>query len=313
MASEVWGRLNRSGDGDALSELAEARDRLAQGQAARAEAALRRSRGLDPAAPEPHLLLLELLRLEGRVVEARTVADEALAAVSLADLREVARSATLALLVPAPEDLARETLARWIAADPDDLDARAALARRLDAMPRPGDPDASARLRALESQLSRHPEHANTREALLLALAGAGEPEQGRILLDQWPEASRDARFQRLQGRWALEHDHHSADAVAPFQNALRTLPQDWPTRARLARALRARGLDDPARQEAARVVDQREALDPEPLAQRVSHDFAHPDAPASLDDLADLCRHAGLDRLAQAWQSLATQSPQSR
>jgi len=302
-AAEAWGRFNRSAHADARSLTAEARDRLALGQAARAEAALRRANSLDPGEAEPWLLRLELLRLEDRVVEARRVGREALAAVGPAARREVLKAATLALLAEAPDDLARATLRRWIDADPADADARIALLRRIAPMPRLGDPDVAARAAALEALLARDPAHVDAREALVLALADAGDPARGRAILDAWPGEPRDARYFRLVGRWDLDYGRRPARAVGSFRRALAELPHDWRTRAHLARALRTLGRSAEARREAEAVARLREALDPDPLGRRLAADFDHLDDPEARRDLADLCDRVGLQPLADAWR----------
>ena len=214
------------------------------------------------------------------------------------------KAATLALLAEAPDDLARETLRRWIDADPADVDARIALFRRIAPMPRLGDPDVAARAAALEALLARDPGHVDAREALVAALADAGDPARGRAILDAWPAGDRDARYSRLDGRWDLDYDRRPARAVASFRRALAELPHDWRTRAHLARALRTLGRAAEARREAEAVARLREALDPEPLGRRLAADFDRLDDPGSRLDLADLCARVGLDRLADAWRS---------
>ena len=71
------------------------------------------------------------------------------------------------------------------------------------------------------------------------ALADAGEPDRGRVFLEGWPAAMRDARYWRLRGRWDLEYDHRPDQAIPAFRAALEVLPHDWRTHYRLARALR--------------------------------------------------------------------------
>ena len=126
---------------------------------------------------------------------------------------------------------------RWVNADSADVDAQIALWQRMAAEPNAADPDRPSLLAALESLLAKHPNHLGTREALVTALADAGEPDRGRALLDTWPESTRDARYWRLRGRWNLEYDHHPDQAAAAFQTALVELRQDWRSWYRLARA----------------------------------------------------------------------------
>ncbi len=311
-ALAAWGTLNRTPRADARSLLAEARAALALGRAARADRALVGAMAEAPADPEPALLRLELLRMEDRAVEAARVGWATFEAVAPDSRREVLRALTLALLDDAPDDLARATLQRWIAADPADADALVALYRRIAPMPRLGDPDVSARIAALQTILDRDPSHVDAREVLIQTLADAGDPARGRLLLDAWPGDARDARYQRLAGRWALDYERKPALAVASLRHALTELPHDWRTRYRLARALRADGRAAEARRAAETVALLREALDPVPLGRRLTADLGRLDDIQSRLDLADLCARVGLTRLADAWR-LDAQTPRPR
>ena len=147
------------------------------------------------------------------------------------------------------------------------------------------------------------------REALVTALADAGEPEQGRAYLDGWPEDARDARYWRLRGRWDLEHDRRADRAVAAFRTALEAFPQDWRTHYRLARALQIVNQPDQARQEAEAVGRIRELLDPMTLGPKLDAAFAHLGDPAAIRTLAELCARVGLVRLAEAWRATLEES----
>lgn len=280
----------------------EAREALAAGQAARAERALIRQTELDPSDPEPWLLRLEMLRVEDRQTEAQSVGWEAYQAVRGPAQRQVLRAMTLALLADTPEEIARATLARWVEADRQDLDARVAQLQRMATSPRAGDPDRASRVAALSELVAAHPDHLAAREALILSLADSGDPDRGRAALDAWPPARRDARYHRLKGRWELEYDRRYPDAVASFTLALSDLPHDWRTHARLARALRNANRDADARRAAETVETLREALDPVVLGNRLDADLSSLDQPRSRLDLSDLCRRVGLSRLADAW-----------
>ena len=302
-ALAVWEALNRTSEADARTLLAEARAALALGRAARADRALTRAIAEAPADPEATLLRLELLRMEDRPLEAGRAGWAAYDGAPPGARREILRALTLALLDDAPEDLARETLRRWCSADPEDADARVALFRRIGPMPRSGDPDVSARVAALQAILDRDPGHLDAREVLIITLADAGDPERGRQLLDSWPRQARDARYLRLRGRWDLDYDHRPAEAVRSLRLALTELPQDWRTRYRLARALRADGRAAEAREAADSLSRLREALDPIPLGRRLAADLEHLDDRESRLDLAALCDRVGLSRLADAWR----------
>jgi thioredoxin-like negative regulator of GroEL len=285
------------------SPMMEAKKALERSEAARAEKSLIQATRLDPGDPQPWLLLLELLRVEDRQLEAQEVGWRAYQAVSESSRRKILRAMTLALLADTPEDLARTTLARWIEADPADVDARVALLQRIAMSPRAQDPDRAARVAALSAIVAEAPQHVAAHEALALALADSGEPDQGREVLKNWPVQGRDARYARLKGRWNLEYDHKPAEAVEAFRESLKALPHDWRTRYRLARALRNAGLEEEAKKASADVEKLREALDPLALGRRLDKDLAALDDPKSRLDLADLCERAGLTKLAEAWK----------
>jgi tetratricopeptide (TPR) repeat protein len=305
-ALTAWRAFNATNQAQSATHLAEAKSALALGRAAQAERALERAIAADRSNAEPWRLRLELLRVEDRALEAQAVGWEAYRAVPSRTRRQVLRDLTLAQLADLPDDLARTTLARWAAADPSepDPDARVALLARMATMPRGDDPDRAARIVELTALLARAPLNLAAREALIVALADAGEPDRGRQVLDAWPgpESSRDARYWRLRGRWDLDYDHRPDRAAEAFARALADLPHDWKTRFRLARALHALGREADARREAEVVGRTREALDPETLGPRLAVDLDRTGDPAALLDLADLCARAGLTRLANAW-----------
>ena len=308
-AAARWEAFHRANRGRGSTRMAEARAALKAGRAAQAERALRRAVDLTPDDPEPWRLWLDLLRVEDRAVEAQSVGWRAYAAVPPAARRGVLRSLTLALLAEPPDDAAVAALDRFIAADPSDLDARVARLRRVPADPRAGDPGRAARAAELEALLARDPGHVDAREALADALAEAGRVDRGRAILDGWPASSRDARFDRLAGRWALEYEHRPDLAVAGFRRALAELPHDARTHYRLARALSASGRPAEARAEADALSRLRELLDPAPLGRRLADDLARLDEPSACLDLADLCSRAGLSRLADAWRREAAEA----
>jgi Flp pilus assembly protein TadD len=307
-ALRAWRAFNATGEARGATHLAEARAALALGYAGQAERSLRRAVAADPADPEPWRLLLEILRVEDRTLEAWRAVWESYDRVPAESRRPVLRELTLALLADLPDETVRTALRRWIDADPADVDARVALLQRIAAQPRAADPDRPARLAELESLVAEHPEHLGAREALVTALADAGEPDRGRAVLDAWPgpEAGRDARYWRLRGRWELEYDRDAERAAAAFRRALETIPQDWRSWSGLARALTRLGRDADARRAAEAVGRIREALDPGSLGPRLDDDFRKLDDPRALRDLADLADHAGLARLAGAWRAEA-------
>jgi tetratricopeptide (TPR) repeat protein len=312
MALEAWRRVNRSPAADSLSWRAEARACLALGRAGQAERALEKTSAHSPGDPDPWLLRLEIMRIENRLVDALLLGRRAMAAVSPDQRLAILRGWTLALLADAPDDLARSTLRRWLAADPDDLDALMALERRMSEFPRAGDPPLAERLQRLRTLTRAEPDAVGPREALIVALAEAGDPEDGRAMLSAWPKHLRDARYERLKGRWDLEYDQDYESAIQHLTRALDALPHDTKTRYRLARALQAAGHTEEARHASAEVTRMREILEPVRLGKRLDHDLEQLDDPAARRDLADLCASVGLRELADAWQREAqtTQSP---
>lgn len=309
----AWNRTPRA---RGRSWLGEARACLALDLAAQAEAALARATEADPADPEPWRLRLDILRTEGRTVEALRVGWAAYAAVAPDSRRAILRELTLSQLLSddalddLPDARSRARLDRWAAADPADVEARVARHRRMADDPRPGDPGLDAWAATLATILDRDPAQISAREALALALDERGEPDRARAVLDAWPEPARDARYDRLAGRLALDHGRDPARAVALFERALAELPADWKTRAHLARAYRALDRPADAAREAARVAMLRELLDPSTLVPRLASALARPDDSRARADLADLCARAGLDRLADAWRREGTISP---
>jgi thioredoxin-like negative regulator of GroEL len=281
----------------------EARNALENGEAANAERALLQASKLDPGDPEPWVLLLEIMRVEDRQIEAQRIGWTAYQAVSSRSKRAILKAMTLALLADTPEDLARSTLARWIDADPSDIDARVALTQRIAASPRAQDPDRAARVASLSRIVEEHPNHIAAHEALALALADSGEPDRGREVLERWPPDGRDARYSRMKGRWDLEYDHKYARAIEEFQQSLKVLPHDWRTLYRLARAYRNAGMEEESKKASTDVEKLREGLDPLLLGRRLDKDLAALEDPKSRLDLADLCQRAGLVQLADAWR----------
>ena len=135
------------------------------------------------------------------------------------------------------------------------------------------------------------------------SLAGLGI--WGRAALDAWPgpESDRDARYWRLRGRWDLEYDHEPGRAVEAFRKVLADQPHDWRTRYRLARALRQEGRDKEASVEAESVQRTREVLDPLTLGPRLDSALGRLNDPSFRLELAEICKRAGLSRLADVWK----------
>jgi tetratricopeptide (TPR) repeat protein len=305
-ALRLWRRINDTPAATGMTHLGEGRACLALGRAADAERALRKSIAATPSQADAWLLMLEIMRVEDRTIDAFDLGWRALAEVSAESHLALFRELTFLALTDVPDDLARSTLERWTRADPTDVDAEVAYLRRIGAEPRADDPSRQARLDRLTDLLARHPDHAGVREALVTALADAGEPDHGRVFLEGWPAAMRDARYWRLRGRWDLEYDHRPDQAIPAFRAALKVLPHDWRTHYRLARALRILNRADEAQTEAVTVSRIRELLDPLTLSPKLDAAFAHLDEPTAFGTLAEFCARVGLSRLADAWSTMA-------
>src|SRR5271157_2196040 len=143
---ELWRRINTTVGATSTTYLGEGRACLALGRAAQAERALRKAAAAAPSESEAWLLLLEVLRVEDRPVDAFTLGWKALDHVLPEARPQLLRELTLAALTDLPDELARSTLRRWIDADPGDVDARVALLRRIGAEPRADDPERESRL-----------------------------------------------------------------------------------------------------------------------------------------------------------------------
>lgn len=301
-SARLWDGYHRRFPPSANSWRDEAAAALAAGRAAQAERALRQATAAEPNLVEPWLLRLEICRVEDRALDALRIGWAAYEAVPPTDHPAVLRGLTLALLADTPEDLVRASLTGWIEADPDDLEARLALLRRQAAAPRDGDPTRAERIVMLDLWLREHPGHPGVREALVLELADAGEPRRGWEVLEGWPAPARDARYDRLLGRWKLDYQSQPGEAVEALRRALQPLPHDWRTRYRLARALEAAGHHTEAMAESVQVNALREALDPASLGPRLDADLQRLEQPEARIDLSNLCRRLGLTRLAGAW-----------
>src|SRR5262249_53687175 len=159
--------INDTEAANGLSHLREASACLALSRAGQAELALRKSTQLDPFDPEPWRLLMEILRVEDRTLEALHTAWEGYDKVRPDGRRTILRELTLSLLAEVPEETIRMVLQRWIDADGSDVDASIALLQRIALQPRATDPDRETLLADLESILASNPGHITAREVLV--------------------------------------------------------------------------------------------------------------------------------------------------
>jgi predicted Zn-dependent protease len=305
-ALRYWRLVNATDAAQGATYLEEARACLALSRAAQAEHSLRKAIAAEAANAEPWRLLLEILRVEDRIVEAQRLGWAGYDRIRMTDRPGLLRELTLGLLVDLPDELVRSTLRRWVDADNTDVDAQVALFQRIAVQPRAADPDRPSLLATLETILSEHPDHVGAREALVSALADSGEPDRGRSTLDAWPEWAHDARYWRLHGRWLLEYDHQPDKAATALRAAVVELPQDWRSWYRLARVFHILGRSLESAQAAETMSRIREVLDPLTLEPRLNAAFDHINNPAACVELAVICDRAGLGRLANAWRAQA-------
>ena len=156
-ALELCRKINASGGATSSTHLARAERAWRLVGPPRPKPRSARRLPLHPRSPTAWLLLLEVLRVEDRLIDAFTLGWKALDHVLPADHPQILRELTLAALTDLPDEYARKTLRRWIDADAGDVDARVALLRRMGADPRADDPQRESRLAQLRELLAAHP------------------------------------------------------------------------------------------------------------------------------------------------------------
>ena len=200
-----------------------------------------------------------------------------------------------------------EVLTPAVAADPEDWEARRALAVAADAAgdapradeliakclkQRPGSPRAwGDRLEMLERR----------EEFAALAIQMAKVP----------PDAEADGRIAMIRGRLFRQEKKYEASIVA-LRRALKLLPDDLAGHHLLAQSLQSLGRDAEAAEERARHAFLLKASDDLPGA--INHfkdvtEAARPESSAvaeSMRRLADACRRLGWEKEAEAWAELA-------
>ncbi len=309
-ATSLWRRINASPDASSATFLKEGSACLAASRAGQAEAALRKAVAAAPDEAPAWLLLAMIQRVEDRQVDVLSVGRRAVDLVAAADRASLLREVTLAALTELPDHLARTTLDRWLAADPTDVDAEAALLRRIGADPRSDDPDRRTRRDRLEALSRSRPDHVGAREALAILLADGREDDAFRAVLDAWPVDGRDARYWRLVGRLNLDVDRRPEPAADAFRRALEELPHDWRSHYGLARALSKMNQPEAAAREAKAVARIREAIDPMVIGPILEESVVRLDQASARGAVANLCARVGLDWLAQAWRSAPAPAP---
>lgn len=253
-------------------------------------------------APDGWLLILDLLRVLGDADLFSAEVESLLQSPVAMRTTSVLSSATLGLLTDLDQAEVRSRLKRWVENEPDHPLAQAALLLRYALNPLPEDPSRDERLKQARELLLRFPDSSMARSALAETLFNSGLYEEVAVVLDGWPNSQRvTTSWHRLQGRRLQDLIQKPEEAVAEYQLVLKSMPHDWKTRYRLARALMAGGIADEARQQAHRMTEIRELLEPtalEPVLKRAMPK-GRPPEPAQM---VPLLQKIELNSLAKSW-----------
>lgn len=253
--------------------------------------------------PEGWIIMLDLLRVLGlgdRIIEAH---DQILSNQVARRSPTVLMTLTLGLLTDLEPEQLRQRLQKWVAAEPGEAIAQAALLQRYNENPLPEDPSRDDRLQVCMNLLDRFPTSIETRMAFVELLLTSGQYDEAGEALKQWPAQVKESiSHQRLLGRYLQDNLQDHENAILSFQNVLKKATFDWKTRYRLARALKAAGQAEKAMTESARMLEIRELLEPNRLEPIIRQAFpkGKPPEPKQLVELLD---KIGLNALADAWR----------
>ncbi len=138
-----------------------------------------------------------------------------------------------------PLELRIARLERFIANNPNDLDAVAALATAYSTTENPLLIGRSVPM--LREVLEQYPNHPDC-WAALAQLSFPENAEETMKLLDAWPEEHRDVQHLILLGTVQQEHKADYPKAAETFRQVLQSQPENWKVRYRYAACLRAMG-----------------------------------------------------------------------
>ena len=141
-----------------------------------------------------------------------------------------------------------------------------------------------------------------------------GEFDEARRAFDRWPEPHTGYEYWKSQGLIADQALRNDRQAAAAFEQAIATTPgkSDWLTQHRLAQCLMRLGNRERAatvRQHSKEV----ESLMESPLHQQLRRALSSPNAPKTVEEMADLYRRLGRSRESTAWQRLTIESEQAK
>ena len=137
-----------------------------------------------------------------------------------------------------------------------------------------------------------------------------GEFDAARRAFERWPEPHAGYHFWKSQGLIADQVLRDDRQAVAAFEQAIATTPgkSDWLTQHRLAQCLMRLG--DRERSSAVRQHSKEvESLMESPFHQRLRRALSSPNAPKTVEEMADFYRRLGRPQESTAWQRLTIAS----
>ena len=288
-ALEVIGTPPDSGDGAALARLLLGRIELERDHARQAERLLLESLEIDADQIAPRRQLLDLYVLEERraAVDRMLTTLEPLTALTYDEM--ALWSIGRRLDDSAPDAVLK--LEAILQADPEDINARVALANRLRSL---------GKLAAAEHALAPMP-YEDPRAAVARA---AIEFDRGR--LDAAEQALRhaardDPEAMRLHGRLGLSR-RHAVEASAGFERALKVHPDDVEALVGLSQAQRMAHAADAALETTARLSKIESLL----ALVSVGRTPSRRDDPATLVEIARRMDDLGRPRIARGWYRMA-------
>jgi hypothetical protein len=268
-------------------------------RAAQGERALWQVRSPPEAAAKAAGLLLALFRDEERKEDAREYVWEIYDRLDDADRPQLLARWFLIQFAEHPGREAAARLMRFAANDPKDWDANVAVT----ALTRNESPrTACDRLEAYGIP----PVHRNARALLCDLRLELGEKSAAVLLLDEWPEDRRDARYWRLRALASADDAQTVAASIDALKTYLNIEPADWKMRNVLEAGLRRLGRTQ-------------EALDAQKENDRITKTVAYSEVqfiisnvigrlqePANRSRMALFYESLGMRREAQAWQRAA-------
>lgn len=256
----------------------------------------------NPGKPDGWLLILDLARIFGSSDMMMENTNEILNHALVNRSTAVLLASTLGLLTDLEQLEVRARLNKWSANEQESPLAKAYLLLRYAENPLPEDPPRDLRIEQARVLASRHPDSVAVLTALIETLFNGGYYQEATEVLDKWPLEDRTGTaYHRLQGRRLQDVEGKHGESVGEYEEALKFMPHDWKTRYRLARALAASGKIEESRNEARRMSEIRESLDPIQLGELLKAVLPKGRSPEP-ERLVGLLRKIGLNPLADAW-----------